>query len=254
MTIRHLLSHTAGFWGNRGITPEKMDLIRNFERPLAEAVNGIAEYDLVYEPGTKWIYSGTGYCVLGRVAEVALGQSLEEIAQDALFRPLGLNNTTFLPSIEARKTVPTGYLRQKGKLQRQRSMAEIEDFRFILSGGSLFTTLDDLAVFGQMHLNDGVFEGKRILSRASISEMRRLQSPDRPRRTYGLGWFRGDVLESGLADLVFHGGAWGAHFRIDRRRGLVCAFLVYQNGVQVQDLKDRLIQQVYEMFPVPKGR
>ncbi len=254
MTIRHLLSHTAGFWGNQGITPEKMDLIRNFERPLAEAVNGIAEYDLVYEPGTKWIYSGTGYCVLGRVAEVALGQSLEEIAQDALFRPLGLNNTTFLPSIEARKTVPTGYLRQKGKLQRQRSMAEIEDFRFILSGGSLFTTLDELAVFGQMHLNDGVFDGKRILSRASISEMRRLQSPDRPRRTYGLGWFRGDVSESGLADLVFHGGAWGAHFRIDRRRELVCAFLVYQNAVQVQDLKDRLIQQVYEMFPAPKGR
>lgn len=39
----------------------------------------------------------------------------------------------------------------------------------------------------------------------------------------------------------------------DRRRGLVCAFLVYQNAVQVQGLKDRLIQQVYEMFPVPKG-
>ena len=89
MTIRHLLSHTAGFWGNQGITPEKMDLIRNFERPLSEAVKLIADYDLSYEPGTKWIYSGTGYCVLGRVAEVALGQSLEEIAQEALFRPLG---------------------------------------------------------------------------------------------------------------------------------------------------------------------
>ena len=98
MTVRHLLSHTAGFWGNKGITPEKLDLIRNFEQPLSEAVNGIAEYDLVYEPGTKWIYSGSGYCVAGRVAEVALGQSLEEIAQDALFRPLGLSRTTFLPS------------------------------------------------------------------------------------------------------------------------------------------------------------
>jgi hypothetical protein len=53
MTIRHLLSHTAGFWGNKNITPEKMDLIRNFERPLAEAVELIAEYDLLYEPGTK---------------------------------------------------------------------------------------------------------------------------------------------------------------------------------------------------------
>lgn len=253
MTIRHLLSHTAGFWGNKGITPEKMDLIRNFERPLAEAVNRMAQYDLVYEPGTNWIYSGSGYCVAGRVAEVAIGQSLEEIAQDALFRPLGLNRTTFLPSKELRKTVPSAYLRQNGKLRKQPSMAERE-LRFILPGGSLFTTLDEMAVFGQMHLNDGVYNGKRVLSEASITEMRRLQSPDRPERTYGLGWFRGDVSESGLADLVFHGGALGAHFRVDRRRELVCAFLVHQTAVQVQGLKDKLVQQVNELFPVPDGR
>ena len=254
MTIRHLLSHTAGFWGNQGITPEKMALIRNFQRPLSEAVNGIAEYDLVYEPGTKWIYSGSGYCVAGRVAEVALGQSLEEIAQDALFRPLGLNRTTFLPSKEVRKTVPTAYLRQNGKLQKRGSMAEVEGFRFILPGGSLFTTLDDMAVFGQMHLNDGVYNGKRILSKASVSEMRRLQSPDRPRRTYGLGWFRGDVSESGLADHVFHSGALGARLRIDRSRELVCAFLVHQSSAQTVDQINMLYQQVDEMFPVPDGR
>jgi CubicO group peptidase (beta-lactamase class C family) len=253
MTVRHLLSHTAGFWGNKGITPEKMDLIRNFERPLAEAVNRMAQYDLVYEPGTNWIYSGSGYCVAGRVAEVALGQSLEEIARDALFRPLGLNRTTFLPSKEVRRTVPTGYLRQNGKLRKQPSMAERE-LRFILPGGSLFTTLDDMAVFGQMHLNDGVYNGKRVLSEASVTEMRRLQSPDRPQRTYGLGWFRGDVSESGLADLVFHGGALGAHFRIDRRREVVCVFLVHQTAIQVQDLKDELVLQVNELFPVPDGR
>ena len=57
MTVRHLLSHTGGFWGNKGITPKKLDLIRNFKRPLAEAVKGIAQYDLVYEPGTKFLYS-----------------------------------------------------------------------------------------------------------------------------------------------------------------------------------------------------
>ena len=191
MTVRHLLSHTGGFWGNKGITSEKLDLIRNFERPLDEVVKRMAEYDLVYEPGTKWIYSGAGYCVAGRVAEVALDQSLEEIVQDALFRPLGLDRTTFLPSKEVRKTLPTRYLRQGGKLQKQPSMAKIEELRFILPGGSLFTTLDELAVFGQMHLNDGVYNGKRILSEASVSEMRRLQSPVRPQRTYGLGWFRG---------------------------------------------------------------
>jgi haloalkane dehalogenase len=252
MTIRHLLSHTGGFWGNKGITPEKRDLIRNFERPLADAVKRMAEYDLVYEPGTKYLYSGSGYCVAGRVAEVALGRSLEEIAQDALFRPLGLNRTTFLPSKELRGAVPTAYLRQGGTLRRQPSMAERE-LRFILPGGSLFTTLDDMAVFGQMHLNDGVYNGKRILSMASVTEMRRLQIPEERQRAYGLGWFRGDVPESGLADLVFHGGALGAHFRIDRRREVVCAFLVHQTAIQVQGLKEKLVQHVEEMFPVANG-
>lgn len=254
MTLRHVLSHTAGFWGNKGITPQKMSLIRNPDQTLAESVKGIAKYNLVYEPGTKFLYSGSGHCVAGRVAEVALGQSFEKIAQDVLFHPLGLNRTTYLPSKKARKTVPSRYLREKGKLQKQPTMAENVDFRFILPGGSLFATLDEMAMFGQMHLNDGVYNGKRILSEASLNEMRRLQSPDRPERTYGLGWFRGDVSESGLADLVFHGGAFGAHLRIDRRRELVCVFLVHQNLVQVQDLKNKLVEQVDEMFPVAKDR
>ena len=249
ITVRQLLSHTAGFWGNKGITPEQRDLIRNFGRPLAEAVKGIAKYDLLYEPGTRYLYSGSGYCVAGRVAEVALDQSLEVIAQEALFGPLGLKRTTYLPTRQGRNAVPTAYLRQGGKLRKQASLAQGE-LRFILPGGSLFTTLDELAVFGQMHLNDGVYNAKRILSRKSVDEMRRLHSPERPQRSYGLGWFRGDVSESGLADLVFHGGALGAHLRMDRSRELVCVFLVHQTAVQVQNLKNKLIQRVNEIFQI----
>ena len=250
MTIRQLISHTAGFWGNKGITPEKMDLIRNFERPLNETIDLVAKYDLAYEPGTKWVYSGVGYCVLGRVVEVALGKSLEVISQETLFRPLGLSNTTFLPSREMRKAVPTAYLREGRQLKARGSLAEIDELRFILPGGSLFTNLDALAAFGQMHLNDGLYNGKRILSEESVTEMRKLQSPERPSKTYGLGWFRDDVSESGLAGQTFHGGALGAHLRIDRRRKLVWAFLVHQSGPQVKPLKDKLADQVNKMFPV----
>ena len=254
MTIRQLISHTGGFWGNKGISSEKMDLIRNFERPLDETIDLVAKYGLAYEPGTKWVYSGVGYCVLGRVVEVALGESLEVISQEALFRPMGLSNTTFLPSREMRKTVPTAYLREGRELKAKDSLAEIEDLRFILPGGSLFTNLDALAAFGQMHLNDGLYDGKRILSKESVAEMRKLQGPEKPSRTYGLGWFRDDVSDSGLAELTFHGGALGAHLRIDRRRELVCAFLVHQNGPQVKPLKDKLLDHVNKMFPVASER
>jgi CubicO group peptidase (beta-lactamase class C family) len=91
-TTRHLLSHMAGFWGNHNLTDEKLALIRDFSQTLEESVLGAAQYDLMQNPGTKWIYSGVGYCVAGRVAEAALGQSFEKVTQDALFRPLGMTS------------------------------------------------------------------------------------------------------------------------------------------------------------------
>jgi CubicO group peptidase (beta-lactamase class C family) len=255
MTVRHLLSHTGGFWANQKATPEMRRAIYKYRRPLSEAVNGIAKFDLVYEPGTKFVYSGAGHCVAGRVAEVALGdQSLEKIAQDVLFRPLGLNRTTWLPSKEARKAAPPQYLRVKGKLQKQPTMGGNVDVRLIRPGGSLFTTLDEIAALGQMHLNDGVYNGRRILSKESVTEMRRLQVPDGSNKNYGLCWNRDDVSEAGLADLVFHGGARGGLLRIDRKRETVTVFLVHSSGTQVQQILEDLNQRVEQIFSVGNDR
>ena len=228
MTVRHVLSHTAGFWGNKGITPEKRDLIRNPKRPLDEAVKGIAKYELLYEPGTKFLYSGSGYCVAGRVAEAALGDQLfEKVAQDALFRPLGMNRTTYAPTAER---------------------------PFILVGGSLRSTLDDMAVFGQMHLDDGVYNGKQILSKASVTEQRRLQIPEERFRAPGLGWHRGSPDKDGLADLLLISGATGPNFQVDRRRQTVTVFLVRSNLKNVLKIFGDLNQRVEQMFPVANDR
>ena len=249
MTIRHLLSHTAGFWGNKGISAEKLDLIRNLQRPLREAVSRMATYELECQPGTKFIYSGSGFCVAGRIAEVVCGQSLEEIAQEVLFQPLGLSHTTYLPSKEIRKTVPTAYSRQSGgDLKRQPSRTG-GDLRFILPGGSLFTTLDELATFGVMHLENGILHDKQVLSRESIDEMWTLQSPQKVTRNYGLGWNCDDINDQGFADRVFHGGAMGAYLVVDRKRELVAAFLVYQPANQVAELRNRLIQNIKLLVP-----
>ena len=228
MTIRHVLSHMAGFWGNKGITREKMGLIRNFSQTLEESVLGMAKHQLQCEPGTKWIYSGSGYCVAGRVAEAALGdQSFEKVAQDALFRPLGMNNTTYAPTAER---------------------------PFILVGGSLRSTLDDMAVFGQMHLDDGVYDGKQILSKASVTEQRRLQIPEERFRAPGLGWHRGSPDKDGLADLLLISGATGPNFQVDRRRQTVTVFLVRSNLKNVLKIFGDLNQRVEQMFPVANDR
>ena len=227
MTIRHLLSHMAGFWGNKKISREKMALIRDFSQTLEESVKGAAKYELISEPGTKWTYSGIGYCVAGRVAESALGdQSFEEVAQDALFRPLGMNDTSFAPTPER---------------------------PFILVGGSLRSTLDDMAVFGQMHLDDGVYNGKRYLSKASVTDQRRLQIPEERFRAPGLGWHRGFPNEDGLADLLMISGATGPNFRVDRRRQTVTVFLVRSNLRNVLKIFSDLNQHVEQMLPIAHG-
>ena len=248
MTIRHLLSHTAGFWGNKRISAEKLDLIRNFQRPLGEAVSRMATYELEYQPGTKFVYSGSGFCVAGRVAEVVLNQSLEQIAQEVLFRPLGLSHTTYLPSKEIRETVPTAYSRQSGGVLERQPSRTGGELRFILPGGSLFTTLDELATFGVMHLEDGMCHEKQILSKKSIDEMRRFQSRQTATRRYGLGWFCDDIDDQGLADRVYHGGAMGAYLVVDRNRELVGAFLIHQPGQEVAGLKNNLLQHVGKLF------
>tara|TARA_B100000085_G_scaffold116465_1_gene106022 strand:+ start:383 stop:1582 length:1200 start_codon:yes stop_codon:yes gene_type:complete len=248
MTIRHLLSHTAGFWGNKGISAEKLDLIRNFQRPLGEAVSRMATYELEYQPGTKFVYSGSGFCVAGRVAEVVLNQSLEQIAQEVLFRPLGLSHTTYLPSKEIRKTVPTAYSRRSGGVLERQPSRTGGELLFILPGGSLFTTLDELAAFGVMHLEDGMCHEKQILSKKSIDEMRRFQSRQTATRRYGLGWFCDDIVDQGLADRVYHGGAMGAYLVVDRNRELVGAFLIHQPGQEVAGLKNNLLQHVGKLF------
>ena len=248
MTIRHLLSHTAGFWGNKGISAEKLDLIRNFQRPLGEAVSRMATYELEYQPGTKFVYSGSGFCVAGRVAEVVLNQSLEQIAQEVLFRPLNLSHTTYLPSKEIRETLPTAYSRQSGGVLERQPSRTGGELRFILPGGSLFTTLDELATFGAMHLEDGMCHEKQILSKKSIDEMRRFQSRQTATRRYGLGWFCDDIVDQGLADRVYHGGAMGAYLVVDRKRELVGAFLIHQPGQEVAGLKNNLLQHVGKLF------
>ena len=134
-------------------------------------------------------------------------------------------------------------------LERQPSRTSGE-LRFILPGGSLFTTLDELATFGVMHLEDGMCHEKQILSKKSIDEIRRFQSRQTATRRYGLGWFCDDIDDQGLANRVYHGGAMGAYLVVDRKRELVVAFLIHQPGQEVAGLKNNLLQHVGKLFQV----
>ena len=109
-------------------------------------------------------------------------------------------------------------------------------------------------MFGQMHLDDGVYNGKRILTKASVTDQRRLQIPEERFKAPGLGWHRGFPDEDGLADLVFISGASGPRFQVDRRRQTVTVFLVRTRLQKVVPLFTDLNQHVEKNFPVADDR
>jgi len=89
-TMKELLAHRAGIYSQKKrMTPRQEGWIRNFGLTLQESVKGIANEPLISTPGSEYAYSGAGYCVVGRVAEVASGKTFEQLLQSRIAAPLG---------------------------------------------------------------------------------------------------------------------------------------------------------------------
>ena len=162
ITLRHLLTHTAGF--GYGFTSATT---RDFE-PSTED-QGVIE-PLLFEPGTGWLY-GTSTDWVGRVIEKVSGQSLEDYFHEHIFDPLQMVDTSF--------NVQDGsWLRTVTVSRRQSSGALVQQVRDdpvlrteFSGGGGLWSTASDYSRFMRMWLNDGALEEARILSSETIAMM-----------------------------------------------------------------------------------
>jgi CubicO group peptidase (beta-lactamase class C family) len=190
-TLAEVLSHRAGIVSQKtGINAATAGLLyRSFDRSLDEVVGEFSKLDYIFEPGTSYAYSGPGYCIAGRIAEVAIGSDFETVLQKELCAPLGMTRTTFFPNKrDANIAVPVRP--KQGDVPHLAS-----PHRFTLIGGSLYTSAQDLARFADLIARQGVHDGRRLLSRASWDEMIR----PRGAKNYGLGWIvkrdGGEVVE-----------------------------------------------------------
>ena len=97
ITIRHLLTHTSG-WNHRRYDPVFGPLViaRKYRKPGAAGIEELIRYTLEqkldFKPGSKYSYSNTGYCILGKIIEKASGMPYEDYVQFALLHPLGIYN------------------------------------------------------------------------------------------------------------------------------------------------------------------
>ena len=186
-TVDELLSHRAGIYSQQvGMTREQAVWIRRFTHTLADAVDGIAESELIAEPGKRYAYSGAGYCVAGRVAELVAEQPLETILQHRICRPLGLRRTTYFPAGRfPDESIATGVMRDEAPHRRGTR------HRFPLVGGSLYSTASEMATLGRAIAVQGKGKGaseaaKRLpIAPELLKEFTRIRSPE---SGYSIGW------------------------------------------------------------------
>lgn len=198
-SLLELLSHRGGIYSQqRGVNRRQARWIRDFRVSLTESVNGISKEPLLAAPGTEYAYSGAGYCVLGRVAEVAAGDSFEEIFQTRIGDPLSFRRTTYFPK-SGDHNIASGSL-NSGINRATPHLSE--PFRLPLIGGSLYSTVQESSRFARMILQRGRFGEASVLAPDSFATYLSLPFEGQP---YGLGWSIRE--ENGRATEISHSGS-----------------------------------------------
>ena len=177
-TMGELMSHTAGFtYGLFGNTPVDQAYRKNnpLEAPsLQEMINRLATLPLLYQPGTRWVYS-VSVDIQGYLVEKLSGKTFPEFLRTRLFEPLGMIDTAFYVPADKLARVSTIYAYDKAKAGLAPAPGEVTVTAppgLPSGGGGLYSTAADYFRFAQMLLNGGELDGKRILKKASVDMMR----------------------------------------------------------------------------------
>jgi methyl acetate hydrolase len=170
ITLKHLLTHTAGFgyemWSS---------LIQ--ECQTAESIPGIITCQnaaltlpLLFDPGERWEY-GINIDWVGKIVERVSGQTLDRYLERNILGPLGMKDTSFkiTPSMRAR-LVPIHQRGEDGSLQPTATELP-QDPEFFMGGGGLYGTGTDYLTFTQMILHRGTYKGAQVLRPETVALM-----------------------------------------------------------------------------------
>ncbi|KAB7732697.1 serine hydrolase [Rudanella paleaurantiibacter] len=267
ITIRHLLTHTSGIGYPQIGSKEANAIYAKYSIPsgigtpnanLAEAVDRLAKLPLLSQPGERWIYS-LSIDVLGRLIEVVSGQSLDAFLRTRLFEPLGMNDTFFYLPTSKHNRLTTLYTEDADKktIPYPARNGQSADYPkqaggFYSGGAGLSSTLLDYAIFLQMVMNGGTYNGKRILSPTTIRMALSNQIGDLNvgAGKFGLGFAL--TTEKGAARMPISEGSfdWGGYFGTtywgDPKEGIVALIYTQKVPNSFGDLTDKFKVLVYQ--------
>jgi CubicO group peptidase (beta-lactamase class C family) len=210
ITLRHLLTHTAGL-SYFFIRPEILRYFASAGMPVPGSLASI-QMPLLFDPGESWEYSVATDWV-GLAIEAATGKRLGEYLQVSLFDPLGMSSTAFSAALPAQAA--RVHVRAPGGGFATQPMF-LGGGEFDMGGGGLTSTAHDYARFTRMILRGGELDGAHILSEASVAEMCRNQIA--PLRAGYMGTAMPDLAQPFDAFPEQHTG-WGLGFLINPEAG-----------------------------------
>jgi CubicO group peptidase (beta-lactamase class C family) len=238
MTMRELMSHTAGFDVSAGY--DKFD-ITNRNTTLQAMIDKLAKLPLAVQPGTDWRY-GPSVNIQGHIVEKLSGQSLDEFFRRRIFAPLRMTDTSFWvdkPKL-ARLTRIYTYGPDKRIVAAPDSGTAAIKPVFWSGSGGLMSTTEDYFRFAQMLLNGGELEGARLLKPATVELMRTnvlkegvkvdLYGPAQEGIGFGLDF--AIVLDPAKAGVLqgrntfYWGGAFGTWFWIDPTSNVIVVGMI----------------------------
>ena len=170
ITLRHLLTHTAGFgyeiW-NQGIIQYQT---ATGTPGITSCTNAALTTPLMFDPGDRWEY-GISIDWAGRMVEAASGQSLDRYFQENIFGPLGMKDTSF--KISASQRARLASVHQRGE---DGALAPIEFEipqapEFFMGGGGLYGTARDYLAFARMIMQGGRVDGAQVLRSETVDLM-----------------------------------------------------------------------------------
>jgi CubicO group peptidase (beta-lactamase class C family) len=185
LTLRHLLTHTAGI-GARFLgyaTHAPADLI-----PLGDYLAQRLPSPFL-EPGQVFSYANHGTALAGLLVAEAREAPFAQAVDAALLAPLNMRSSHFDPPPALTERMATGYILAGGGLHPLPL-----EYQHALPAGSLVTTARDMARFLRAHLNGGTLDGRRILNPDTVATMQRRQFSHHPRmRGIGIGFLEYEV-------------------------------------------------------------
>jgi CubicO group peptidase (beta-lactamase class C family) len=218
VTVGHLLSHTGGLPAGRRIWLTAKTPAQGREQILTARMNSM--------PGGLVDYSDVGAITLGLAIERVAGMPLNQFCESRIFRPLGMNDTRYLPPASLKPRIaPTEQYPPRG----HPAHGEVHDETAYTIGGvsgnaGLFSTATDLAIFAQMMLNRGTYGGVRIIQDSTVRQFTQLVKGN---RTYG---WEMPMMERGSGEFLSpnsfgHVGYTGTSLWIDPDRQLFVILL-----------------------------